>query len=81
MATLSDSLGDRVLGRIVAQDVLKPGSEEIAVPAGTMMDEQWVVRMEEMGIDEVIVRSPITCEVRTVSVLPVTVVIWLVDTG
>jgi DNA-directed RNA polymerase subunit beta' len=57
------SLGDRILGRIVAQDVLKPGSEEIAVPAGTMIDEQWVARIEQMSIDEVIVRSPITCEV------------------
>jgi DNA-directed RNA polymerase subunit beta' len=57
------SLGDRILGRVVAQDVLKPGSEEIAVPAGTMIDEQWVVRIEKMSIDEVIVRSPITCEV------------------
>ena len=57
------SLGDRILGRIVAQDVLKPGSDEIAVPAGTMIDEQWVVRIEQMSIDEVIVRSPITCEV------------------
>ena len=58
-------LGDRILGRVVAKDVLKPGSEEIAVPAGTMIDEQWVVRIEKMGIDEVIVRSPITCEVTT----------------
>jgi len=57
------SLGDRILGRVVAQDVLKPGSEEIAVPAGTVIDEQWVVRIEMMSIDEVIVRSPITCEV------------------
>ena len=57
------SLGDRILGRVVAQDVLKPGSEEIAVPAGTMIDEQWVVRIEKMSIDEVVVRSPITCEV------------------
>ena len=29
-----------------------------------MVDEQWVVRIEKLGIDEVIVRSPITCEVR-----------------
>jgi len=58
------SLGDRILGRVVAKDVNKPGSEEIAVPAGTMVDEQWVVRIEKLGIDEVIVRSPITCEVR-----------------
>jgi DNA-directed RNA polymerase subunit beta' len=58
------SLGDRILGRVVAKDVLKPGSDEIAVPAGTMIDEQWVVRIEKLNIDEVIVRSPITCEVR-----------------
>ena len=58
-----ESLGDRVLGRIVCRDVLKPGSvDEIAVTAGTMLDERWVERLEEMGIDEVEVRSPITCE-------------------
>jgi len=58
-----ESLGDRILGRVVAKDVLKPGTEEIVVPAGTMVDEQWVVRIEKMGIDEVLVRSPITCTV------------------
>ena len=58
------SLGDRILGRVIAKDVNKPGSEEIAVPAGTMIDEQWVLRVEALSIDEVIVRSPITCEVR-----------------
>ena len=58
-----ESLGDRILGRVVAKDVLKPGSEEVVVPAGTMVDEQWVVRIEKMGIDEVLVRSPITCTV------------------
>lgn len=59
-----ESLGDRILGRVVAQDVLKPGSDEIAVPAGTMIDEKWVERIEAMNIDEVLVRSPITCETR-----------------
>jgi len=59
-----ESLGDRILGRVVAQDVLKPGSDEIAVPAGTMIDEKWVERIESMNIDEVLVRSPITCETR-----------------
>lgn len=60
-----ESLGDRVLGRIVARDVIRPGSEdEIAVTAGTMLDERWVERLEEMGIDEIEVRSPITCETR-----------------
>ncbi len=60
-----ESLGDRVLGRIVARDVPKPGSEdEISITAGTMLDELWVTRLEEMGIDEIEVRSPITCETR-----------------
>ncbi len=60
-----ETLGDRVLGRIVARDVLKPGTdEEIALTAGTMLDELWIKRLEEMGIDEIQVRSPITCETR-----------------
>ncbi len=60
-----ESLGDRVLGRIVARDVMKPGSDdEIAITAGTMLDELWIKRLEEMSIDEIEVRSPITCETR-----------------
>ena len=59
-----ESLGDRILGRVVAVDVKKPESNEILVPSGTMIDEQWVKRIESLGVDEVKVRSPITCEVR-----------------
>ncbi len=59
-----EALGDRVLGRVVARDVLRPGGEEIAVPAGTMLDESWIERLEKLGIDELTVRSPITCETR-----------------
>ncbi len=60
-----ESLGDRVLGRIVIRDLIRPGTDdEIAVTAGTMLDERWVERLEEMGIDEIEVRSPITCETR-----------------
>ncbi|MEM6545437.1 MAG: DNA-directed RNA polymerase subunit beta', partial [Pseudomonadota bacterium] len=60
-----ESLGDRVLGRMVARDVIRPGSEdEIAIPAGTMLDELWIRRIEEMGIDEIEVLSPITCKTR-----------------
>ncbi len=57
-----ETLGDRVLGRIVARDVTKPGSDDLAVEAGTMLDEKWIIDLEEMGIDEIAVRSPITCE-------------------
>ena len=59
-----ETLGDRILGRVVAQDVVRPGSDEILIPAGTMIDEKWVERVQEMGIDEVIARSPIACESR-----------------
>ena len=60
-----ETLGDRALGRMVAKDVIKPGTQdEIAVTAGTMLDELWIKRIEDMGIDEVEVRSPITCETR-----------------
>jgi DNA-directed RNA polymerase subunit beta' len=59
-----EGLGERVLGRVVATDVFKPGSEEALVPAGTLLDERWVQRLEQFGIDEVNVRSPITCAIR-----------------
>ncbi|WP_049724087.1 DNA-directed RNA polymerase subunit beta' [Gilvimarinus polysaccharolyticus] len=59
-----ESLGDRILGRIMARDVIRPGSDEILISAGTMIDEAWVERVEGMGIDEVLVRSPITCDSR-----------------
>ena len=59
-----ESLPDRVLGRIVAKDVCKPGTDEVILDAGTMIDELWMRRLEELGIDEIIVRSPITCKIR-----------------
>jgi DNA-directed RNA polymerase subunit beta' len=59
-----ETLGDRVLGRIVAKDVLIPGSDDVAVAAGVMLDEKGIIELEEMGIDEIEVRSPITCDTR-----------------
>jgi DNA-directed RNA polymerase subunit beta' len=59
-----ESLGDRILGRVVAIDVLVPGTNETAIAAGTMIDEKLVLEIERMGIDEVLVRSPITCKTR-----------------
>ena len=59
-----DPLGDRVLGRVIAQDVLKPGSDEVLIPIDTLIDESWVEFIENNSIDEVVVRSPITCETR-----------------
>jgi len=59
-----EPLRERVLGRTTAIDLLTPGSDEVAVPAGTLLDEEWVDRLEHLGIDEVRVRSAITCQTR-----------------
>ena len=59
-----EPLRERVLGRVVASDLPYPGESTIAVERGTLLDEWWVERLEHLGIDEVQVRSPITCETR-----------------
>ncbi|MEL0162596.1 MAG: DNA-directed RNA polymerase subunit beta', partial [Halieaceae bacterium] len=59
-----ESLSERVLGRIVAQDVVDPSTGEILLAAGTMLDEVLTAQVDEMGIEEIVVRSPITCQTR-----------------
>jgi len=59
-----EGLGERVLGRVLANDVPKPGKDEILVPQGTLLDEQLVRQLEQEGVDQVKVRSAITCETR-----------------
>ena len=60
-----EPLRERVLGRVVARDVMNPSNpDEVAVEAGTLLDEILVDQLESMGIDEIVVRSPITCETR-----------------
>ncbi len=59
-----EPLGERVLGRVVAKDVLDPSSQEVLVPAGTLIDEKWVSFIENNSIDEILVRSAITCDTR-----------------
>ena len=59
-----EPLRERVLGRVVATDLPRPDGSGIAIEAGTLLDERWVDRLEQLGIDEVRVRSPITCGTR-----------------
>jgi DNA-directed RNA polymerase subunit beta' len=60
-----ETLSERVLGRVTAMDIHKPGSDkEVLVPAGTLLDEGLVAMLEEYGIDQVVSRSPISCETR-----------------
>ena len=59
-----EPLRERVLGRVVIEDVCKPGSDEVLVAAGTLLDERMVDQLEEASVDQVMVRSPITCDTR-----------------
>ena len=59
-----EPLTERVLGRVLAEPVMITGTDKVAFDAGTMLDEAAVQRLEELQIDHVLVRSPITCEVR-----------------
>jgi DNA-directed RNA polymerase subunit beta' len=59
-----EGLGERVLGRVTATDVQKPGKEEVLVPASTLLDEALVRLLEQEGVDQINVRSPITCRTR-----------------
>ncbi|MEL7100649.1 MAG: DNA-directed RNA polymerase subunit beta', partial [Pseudomonadota bacterium] len=56
------SLAERILGRVVAYDVLKPGTDEVLVAAGTLVDERMADMMDELGVASARVRSPLTCE-------------------
>ncbi len=57
-----EALAERVLGRVVAQDVTR--GDEILIPAGTFLDEAWVKQIDALAVDEIVVRSAITCETR-----------------
>ena len=58
-----EPLKDRVLGRVVAEDVFLPGNDEDPiVTRNTLLDEQWVNRLEEAGVQSIKVRSTISCE-------------------
>ncbi len=59
-----EALRDRILGRVLAEDLYKPGTDELVASAGTLLDEKWVQLLDEKGIDEVKVRSAITCDTR-----------------
>ena len=59
-----EALRERILGRVVAIDVLNPEHQTVIYPAGVLLDEHAVDMIESLGIDEVKVRTPLTCETR-----------------
>ena len=57
-----ERLRDRVLGRVVAEDVYKPGDDQIVVAKDVLLDEAWIDVLEQNSIDQLKVRSAITCK-------------------
>ncbi len=59
-----EPLGERVLGRVTTEAIHKVDDGELLVPAGTRLDEHWVAIIDATGVDQMKVRSAITCETR-----------------
>ena len=59
-----EALRERILGRTVAADVVNPESQETLYDAGTLLGEDEVEQIELLGVDEVKVRTPLTCDTR-----------------
>jgi DNA-directed RNA polymerase subunit beta' len=59
-----EPLRDRILGRVAAKDVVHPETQVTLYTTGTLLGEEEVNQIEILGIDEVKVRAPLTCETR-----------------
>ena len=59
-----EALRERILGRVVATDVMHPDTQEVLFEAGYLLDEDAVDTIEALGIDEVRVRTPLFCDTR-----------------
>ncbi len=59
-----ESLRDRILGRVTAEEVIHPETRAVLVPAAHMLDEDLLDELEAVGVDEVKVRTALTCETR-----------------
>jgi DNA-directed RNA polymerase subunit beta' len=59
-----EPLRERILGRVAASDIIHPETQETVFEAGTLLSEDVVDTIESLGIDEVRVRTPLTCETR-----------------
>jgi DNA-directed RNA polymerase subunit beta' len=56
------SLSERILGRVAAEDVMKPGTDEVLCAKGEIIDERKADFIEENGVISMLIRSPLTCE-------------------
>jgi DNA-directed RNA polymerase subunit beta' len=60
-----ESLGERILGRVAAEDVVDPYTNEVLVARNALIDEEAVERVENAGIERVEIRSVLTCELES----------------
>jgi len=59
------TLGQRVLGRTTAEDVAHPASGKVLVPAGRIIDERDVEKIEKANVQAMRIRSVLTCETKS----------------
>jgi len=59
-----EALRERILGRVTVADVLHPETQDVLFPTGTQLTEDEVETIEALGVDEVRVRTPLTCDTR-----------------
>jgi DNA-directed RNA polymerase subunit beta' len=59
-----EPLRERILGRVLANELTHPDTQDELYAAGTLLEEDHVEKIEELGIDEVKVRTPLTCSTR-----------------
>jgi DNA-directed RNA polymerase subunit beta' len=59
-----ESLRERILGRMAAEDVVHPETRAVLAKAGTMLDEDLIDELEVLGVDEVKVRTALNCDTR-----------------
>ncbi len=59
-----EALRERILGRVTVDDLIDPETQETVIFAGTMLNEDLVDLIDKLGIDEVKVRTPLSCDTR-----------------
>ncbi len=57
-----EPLSTRILGRVTQEDVYDPVSEDIIAPINTLIDEVLAKKIENAGIESVLIRSVLTCD-------------------
>ncbi|SFD47322.1 DNA-directed RNA polymerase subunit beta' [Salipiger profundus] len=56
------SLGERVLGRVAAEDIMVPGTDDVLIREGQLIDERMADAIEDAAVQTARIRSPLTCE-------------------